>query len=98
MTVMLYLFPLLVIFLEYYAFSSALAYARYYIDYHQLTHVELLGGLVTVGGNLPYDAVPNAVMTIHVLSLLLSLVFLVYFLFFGWDRLKQESPNGEEQI
>lgn len=97
MTVLLYLFPVLVILFEYVALSSAVAYASYNMDY-QLTPVELLGGLVTVGENLPYDAVPNTVATLHTLSLFLSLVFLVYFLFCGWGRRKRTSHYGEEQI
>lgn len=97
MTVLLYLFPVLVVLFEYVAFSSALAYARYSMDY-QLITVDLLGGLVTVGENLPYDAVPNAVATLHLLSLFLSLVFMVYFLFFGWGNRKRTSHFGEEQI
>ncbi len=94
---MLYLFPILIIIFEYVAVSSALAYASYSIDY-QLISVELLGGFVTVGENLPYDAVPNTVATLHVLSLFLSVVFLGYFLFWGWNGHKCNPNYIEEQI
>lgn len=78
---LLHVIPLLVVLLEYTAVSSALAFAKFAADFEPES-VRLLGGIVNVGGNLPYDAVPNAVITLHLLALLLSVIYFVYFVFF----------------
>jgi hypothetical protein len=89
---LLHAIPFLVVLLEYTAGSSALAFAKFAADFEPES-VSLLGGLVNVGGNLPYDAVPNAVATLHMLALLLSTIYFVYFMFFAASpETKQHEP------
>jgi len=74
--------PLAVVLLEYVAVSSALAYARFIAEYDQPV-ISLLGGIVRIGRNLPYDAVPNAVIVLHLLALFLSVMYFAYFCLFN---------------
>lgn len=90
-----YLIPVVVLLFEYTAVSAALAYAKFAVDFEQPT-VSLLSGLVRIGGNLPYDAVPNAVFTLHLLALLLSVIFIVYFMFFISPGKRQEPAPPQE--
>ncbi len=82
MSNLLYVIPLLVVLFEYVAVSSALAYARFAVEVEPPV-VNLFGGLIKVGGIMPYDAVPNVVVTLHLLGLFLSIVYLVYFFIFS---------------
>lgn len=77
---LMHVIPPLVILFEYVAVSSALAYARLNVESDGV--VSLLGGLIKVGGNLPFDAVPNTVVTLHLLGLLLAVVYFTYFVIF----------------
>lgn len=88
---LVYLVPVVVVLFEYVAVSSALAYARYLVEYNQPV-VSLLGGLVRVGDNLAYDAVPNAVVTLHLLGLLLSVIYLIYFFILPLSTKQDETP------
>lgn len=88
---LLYIIPCVVLFLEYLAVSSALAYARFAVDVEQ-NIVELVGGIIKVGGNLPFDAVPNLVVTLHLVSLFLSILYLVYFFVFVKSSKDVETP------
>lgn len=93
---LLYLIPVLILVFEHTALSSALAYARYGLEY-QPPSVDLLGGLIGIGDTIPYDAVPNFVVTLHLLGLFLGLVWLGYAIFFGWNRNRNQLyPYGEE--
>jgi len=92
---LVHLIPVTVILFEYTAVSSALAYARYNVEYDQPV-VGLLGGILRVGDNLPYDAVPNTVATLHMLGLLLAVVYLVYFIIFGLPGDKKQPVPPQE--
>ena len=78
----LHIIPALVLLFEYVVVSSALAYARFAVELDPQP-VRLLGGIIEVGGNLPFDAVPNAVVTLHLLGLFLSVSYFVYFVVFS---------------
>jgi len=78
----LHLIPALVILFEYVAVSSAFAYARFAVEPAQPV-VSLLGGIINVGGNMPYDAVPNVVVTLHLLGLFLGVFYFIYFVIFN---------------
>lgn len=86
--------PFLVALIEYTAVSSALAFAKFAADFEPET-VWLLGGIVNVGGNLPYNAVPHAVIILHLIALMLSVTYIVYFMFlrvsFG-SKIEQQVP------
>jgi hypothetical protein len=86
-----FIMPVLVFFLEYVAISSALVYARFSMEMDQPT-VDLLGGLIKIGQTVPYDAVPNLVVTLHILALLISVSYLVYYLFF-YPFFKENKPD-----
>lgn len=88
---LLHLIPLVVILFEYVAVSSALAYARYHVEAENSV-ISLLGGLIKVGGNLPFDAVPNTVVTLHLLGLLLSVLYLIYYVIFGPSSGETQQP------
>ncbi len=94
---LLYLIPLLVILFEYLAVSLALVYARFAVEPEQPV-VGLLGGIIRVGENLSYNAVPNTVVMLHLLALLLSVLYLIYFFIFslpaGQDREPVPPPEG----
>lgn len=93
---LLYIIPVLVGLLEYVAVSSAFAYARFAVEIEGET-VSLLGGIIRVGGNLPYDAVPNMVVTLHLLALFLTVIYFVYFIVFSHssDKRRQTVPPQE---
>ncbi len=86
---LLVIIPAVVILFEYIAINMALAYARFAVELDRPV-VELLGGILKIGGNLAYDAVPNAVVVLHLLALLLSLIYLVYFFLFCLPRKERE--------
>ncbi|MCL4440796.1 MAG: hypothetical protein M1609_09485 [Firmicutes bacterium] len=88
---LLHVIPFLVALFEYVAVSSALAFARFAVEVEPQP-VSLLGGIINAGGNLPYDAVPNVVVTLHLLALLLSIVYFAYFVFFGPPSEKDCQP------
>jgi len=71
--------PVLVILMEYTAISAAIAYARFSVEYNRPV-VDLLGGIIKVGDNLSYEAVPRFVTGIHLAALLLSVAYLVCFI------------------
>lgn len=97
MTYLLHFIPVLILIFEHTAISSALTYARYGLEYLQPS-VDLLGGVINIGETIPYDAVPNFVVTLHLLSLFLGLVWLVYVIFFGWNKQRNQLyPYGEDQ-
>lgn len=96
---LLYFIPVVVIAFEYVAISAAFAYAKYVVEY-QRPIISLLGGIIKIGGNLPFDAVPNTVVTLHLLGLFLSLVFVICVLVFGWASKIEPLPlpPQDEQI
>ncbi len=90
-----YIIPVLVILFEYVAVTSALAFARFAVEAEQPV-ISLLGGIIRVGGNLPYDAVPNTVVTLHLLGLFLIMIYFIHFVFFSpWDENRQPTPPSE---
>ena len=92
---LLHLIPVLVILFEYTAVSSALAFARFSVEANPPV-IGLLGGLVKIGENLPYDAIPNTVVTLHLLGLLLSVVYLIYFVIFSSSSSKNCAIPPQE--
>ena len=94
---LLFIIPAVVILFEYAAINMALAYARFAVEMDRPV-VELFGGILKIGGNLAYDAVPNSVVVLHLMALLLSVIYLVYFFIFCLPRKEREihiSPQEE---
>lgn len=87
---LLYLIPLLVSLFEYVAIKSSLAFARSVIEY-QPPVMNVLGSIIRIGDNIPYDAVPNMVVTLHLLGLFLSIVFFLYYTVFSVVPEKAET-------
>lgn len=85
-----HIMPFLVVLFEYTAISSSLAYAEHAADYVPPI-VGLLGGIISVGGNLPYQSVPHMVMILHLLALTVSVIYLVYFMFFSPAKFEQQE-------
>lgn len=78
---LLYFIPVIVFLFEYIAISSAVAYARFIVEIDQPV-ISLLGGLIHIGRNLPYESIPDVVVSLHLTALVLSVVFFVYYMFF----------------
>jgi len=93
---LLFIIPAAVILIEYAAINMALAYARFAVEMDRPV-VELLGGMLKIGGNLAYDAVPNAVVVLHLLALLLSVIYLVYFFVFCLPRKEREISISPQE-
>lgn len=70
--------PIIVLLSEYIAISASVAYARFAAEYGQ-PEVDILGGLITVGGSFPYESVPGAVVVLHVTALAAVVFFFVSF-------------------
>ena len=85
MIYMLFIIPVMVIMFEYTAISMALVYAKFAVELDRPV-VKVLSGAVKVGESIPYDAVPNTVIVLHLLSLVLSVVYLVYFFMFRMSQ------------
>lgn len=73
--------PLVVLLFEYLALKSSVVFAESVLEY-QPPVVNLLGGIIKLGENIPYDAIPNLVITLHLLALFFSVVFFAYFALF----------------
>ncbi|PKM80625.1 MAG: hypothetical protein CVU89_12885 [Firmicutes bacterium HGW-Firmicutes-14] len=92
----LFIIPAAVILFEYTAVSAAFAYARFAVEV-PLQTVSLLGGVLEVGGNLPYDAVPNAVVALHLTALVMSVFYFVYFVVYGTDSGDDSQTLAREE-
>jgi len=77
---MLFIIPVMVIMFEYTAISMALVYAKFAVELDRPV-VKVLSGAVKVGESIPYD-----VIVLHLLSLVLSVVYLVYFFMFRMSQ------------
>ncbi|WP_418790591.1 hypothetical protein [Phosphitispora sp. TUW77] len=97
MDYLLFVIPVVVILFEYMAVNMALAYARFAMAIDRPV-VELLFGILKIGDNLAYDAVPDTVLVLNLLALLLSLMYLAYFFLYILPRKQSEiciSPQED---
>lgn len=70
--------PIMVLLCEYLAISASVAYAKFAAEFGQ-PEVGLLGGLINIGGSFPYEAVPGAVVVLHLIALAAIVFFFVNF-------------------
>lgn len=85
MSYVLYFIPLLVALFQYIALEAAITYARFLVDYVQ-PPIGLFGGVIGIRLSIPYDSIPNLVVTLHLLSLALSVMYVVYFMLIDWKK------------